>query len=163
MTRRHPSGFRISDFRTDTDGKATRWPKRGRKVARTIVDGVVGRRFRGRKADFLPFATFVCETCSGRNPEGESANTLLILFACNPSTSHPRCRVTKSSGEGIFVKTPAVSHAGAGYRGGYKCASLSISCPTSHRHVATGARCQTRGRVNVKREEDRVWASPHGL
>lgn len=80
----------------------------GRKVARTIIDGV-GRRFRGRKATFfLPLRlTYAKRVRNGtRRPRRvDTTRALLILFACNPSTSHPRCRITKSSGRGFCERT----------------------------------------------------------
>lgn len=152
---------RRPDFRPDTDGKAMRGRGRGRKVARTIIDGV-GRRFRGRKATFffslrLTYAKRVRD--GSQRPRRVDTSALLILFACNPSTSHPRCRITKSSG-GDFVRARRSVMLARVIEGDinarvYRFRVRLFTATLLRAHVVKPVRTSKR-----KREEDR--ASPRG-
>lgn len=151
---------RRPDFRPDTDGKAMRGRGRERKVARTIIDGV-GRRFLGRKATFffslrLTYAKRVRD--GSQRSRRVDTSALLILFACNPS-SHPRCRITKSSGGGFVRARRSVMLArvieGDINARVYRFRVRLFTATLLRAHVVKPVRTSKR-----KREEDR--ASPRG-
>lgn len=109
MTCRH--AVRIPNLRFRTRQKSDEEAGRGGGGVKSDPDDHRWCRstFRGRRVTFFfsPRTHYAKRVQDGIRGRGGSTSALLILFACNPSTSHPRCRITKSSGgEGGFSESP---------------------------------------------------------